>query len=326
MSSEAFLATGGVITLTSLYLGRKFFQGGVCRIKKDLSGTTIIVTGANTGIGKETVRELARMGATIILACRDHKKATAALEEIQKETQNKNLEVMIIDLADLKSIKKFVDEFKLKYKNLDVLINNASGFGLNEKEISKDGFEKVFAINYIGTFYLTTLLLDLIKQQPQSRIVNLCSHLHYAGRINWDNLTMEKKKYDSVTPYANSKFAILLFTRELQKRLEKDNVKVLAVHPGGVDSDLYRHVKEVWYKRIGLYLMKNPVTKYFWKNNNQGAQTSLYCAVEDFDKLQGGAYYFDCKPRKGSSRAENEEDWKRLWDLTEKIISEKVKQ
>ncbi len=162
MNTKNILVTAGIVGITGIVLGRKYFGGGVCNITKDLTGKTVIVTGSNTGIGKETARVLAGMNATVILACRDAIKTNLVMEELKENTKNKNIEFVKLDLSDLKSVKEFSDEFHKKYEKLDILVNNAGVMGIPERKLTKDGFEMQFGTNVIGHFYLTQLLTDLL--------------------------------------------------------------------------------------------------------------------------------------------------------------------
>lgn len=282
-----------------------------------LSRKVIVVTGANQGIGKETVRGLAKTGAIIVLACRDQEKTVATIDELKAESQNNNLIFMKLDLSDLRSVKEFANEFKIKYQRLDILINNAGVFSFPEKQLTKNGLEMHFGTNYVGHFYLTTLLLDLIKNSAPSRIINLTSKAHHYGKIDWDDLNSERK-YSMMSAYSNSKLAIVLFTKELQKRLESSNVKVVSVHPGVVNTHMNTNPPDKWYYKLFFKFM-------VWTSitSEQGAKTTLHCALEDHDKLKGGAYYVDSKIAKENPMVEKDENFARLWEETEKIIADK---
>jgi len=288
-----------------------------CQVKKDLRGQIVVITGSSAGIGKETARILAYMGATIIFACRDKSKTLPIIEEIQKETKNNNLEFMRLDLGDLRSIKEFVQEFSSKYQKLNILVNNA-GVNSLERRVTKDGFEMQFGTNHLGHFYLTTLLLDIIKKSGPSRVINVSSRFHAREKMKWDDL-MYEKGYSGLAVYGQSKLANVLFTRELQRRVDSSEVKVFSLHPGVIKTEIARDYEEKWYFRMIL-----PIYSLFQKTPLEGAQTSLYLALEDFEKLEAGGYYVDCKLEKEAAHAKNEEDMKRLWDVSEKLISEKI--
>uniref|UniRef100_A0A0K8U2X9 Retinol dehydrogenase 13 n=2 Tax=Bactrocera latifrons TaxID=174628 RepID=A0A0K8U2X9_BACLA len=200
----------------------------------------VIVTGSNTGIGKETVRELANRGATIYMACRDMQKCEEARDEIVLETHNKRIYCRKCDLASMDSIRKFVESFKKEQVKLDILINNA-GVMRCPRSLTKDGFEMQLGVNHMGHFLLTNLLLDLLKKSAPSRIVTVSSLAHTRGEINIADLNSDKS-YDPGRAYNQSKLANILFTRELAKRLEGTGVSANALHPGVVDTELFRHM------------------------------------------------------------------------------------
>lgn len=290
----------------------------IINTKKDLNGQVIIITGANQGIGKETVRGLAKTGATIVLACRDKAKTIPTIDEIRAETKDSNLEFMKLDLSDLKSVREFADEFKAKYQKLDILINNAGILSYPERHLTKDGFEMHFGTNHLGHFYLTLLLLDVIKKSAPSRIINVSSNMNAKGKMRWDDLNMEKK-YDLLDAYSQSKLANVLFTKELQKRLEESNVKVVSLHPGVVNTNMQKNPPDIWY-----YKLVASIVRLFAIAPEEGAKTSLYCALEEHSNLKGGAYYDNCKVAKENPMALKEENWTKLWDISEKMVNSKI--
>ena len=322
MDFKTGLITAGLVGLTAITYSK--LTKATCKIVKDLTGQVIIITGANTGIGKETARALARMGATVILACRDKERTQPVVEELIQDTKNKNIEFMRCDLGDLRSIKEFAEEFKRRYQKLNVLINNAGIGSTPERKTTKDGLELVLGTNHVGHFYLTTLLLDVLKKSGPSKVVNVSSLMHKGCKMRWDDLMLEKK-FDLVFTYSQSKLANVLFAKELQRRVENDNIKVVSLHPGTIHTELNRHFDEKWFHKVFFRGILHPAMHVFGKTREQGAQTSVYCAVEDYDKLQAGGYYDDCKIAKASAEACKEENGKRLWEMTEKIIAEKTR-
>ena len=310
---------GGIgFGLGLLFLGRKYFIGGACKQTANLKGKVVIVTGANTGIGKETARVLAKFGATVILACRDEIRTKPIVQEIIKTTGNQNVEYIRLDLADLNSISNFAETFKKKYEKLHILINNAGVMMIPKKQTTMQGFEMQFGVNHIGHFFLTSLLMDYLKKSAPSRIINLSSLANKHGHINFDDLLSEKR-YNLFEAYSQSKLANVLFSRELNKRLEGTNVKAVSVHPGAVRTELDRYVTEGWFVKI-VFTLFTPLIYYMYKNPLQGAQTSIYCAICDDSKLQGGEYYADCEVTKCNPEGKDDQIAKRLWEKTEDLI------
>lgn len=286
-------------------------------ISKDLTGQVIIITGANSGIGKETARVLAKTGATIILACRDPTKALPVVEELKAESQNPNLVFMKLDLADLKSIEDFAQEFKSKYQRLDILLNNA-GLVSCTRLFTKDGFELTFGTNHLGPFYLTILLLDIVKRSAPSRIINVSSGLNAYGKMYWKDLQLEKG-YSGNDAYMQSKLANVIFTRELQRRLEGTSVKAVCLDPGLILTELNHNKGVKWYEKMMIAIFRKLA-----KPAPEGAKTPVHCTFEEHEKLQPGAYYADCKVAKENPVARKPENWTRLWEISEKMIASKI--
>ncbi|KAK7507085.1 hypothetical protein BaRGS_00001936, partial [Batillaria attramentaria] len=290
-----------------------YMSGGRFNGKERIPGKTVIVTGANTGIGKETAKELARRGGRVILACRDLERAEKARAEIVLETANRNVVVKLLDLASMGSIRAFAKDINATEPHVDILINNA-GIMRCPKMLTEDGFEMQLGVNHLGHFLLTMLLLDKIKASAPSRIVNVSSLAHVRGQINFDDLNTAKS-YDPGVAYAQSKLANVLFTRELAKKLDGTGVTVNALHPGVVKTELGRHmnifkssISRAVFAPISWVLLKTPV---------QGAQTTLYCALAT--ELDGvtGKYFSDCKEKEVAEQAKDDEAAKRLWAISE---------
>ena len=231
----------GAATIAVLYAGKRYFQGGRCHSTKRLDGKTVVITGGNTGIGKETAVDLAKRGARVIIGCRNLEKGKEALKEIQERSGSKDVFLEKIDLASLDSVRKFADSVLISESRLDILINNAGVMACDYQK-TEDGFEMQFGTNHLGHFLLTMLLLDLIKKSAPSRIVNVSSTAHTlgSGKIHFDDINFEKD-YSPYEAYFHSKLANVLFTRELSKRLEGSHVTVNSLHPGAVKTDLERH-------------------------------------------------------------------------------------
>ncbi|XP_078789868.1 retinol dehydrogenase 12 isoform X3 [Oryzias latipes] len=266
---------------------RRWIGGGVCRCTIRLDGKTVLVTGANSGIGKETSRDLARRGARVVMACRDLSRAVQAAEEIRKSTGNGNVVVRHLDLASLYSVRTFAKEFLDTEDRLDILINNA-GVMMCPKRLTEDGFETQLAVNHLGHFLLTNLLLPKLRSSSPSRVVNVSSIAHRGGRIDFDDLFFSRRPYGALESYRQSKLANILFTRDLARRLKGSGVSAFCLHPGVIRTELGRHV-ESWFPLLGallrlpaLLLMKTP-----W----QGCQTTLFCAVTPGLEDRSGCYF-----------------------------------
>lgn len=271
--------------------------------EKDLDGRVFLVTGANTGIGRETVRALAARGARVYLAGRSEEKTRPVIDEIAAETDNKDLHFLTLDLGDLDSVRACAEKFLATGDQLHVLVNNAGLAG--QTGLTKSGFELAFGTNHVGHFLLTRLLLDRLKQSAPARIVNVSSMMHFqAGGIDWEAVRKPTSNPTGVPEYSVSKLANVLFTQELARRVQGTRVTSYAVHPGAVASDVWRRVP--WPIR--------PVMKLFMKSTEQGAETSLYCATSPDVAEESGQYYDDCKRKDASQRATPEladELWRR---------------
>ncbi len=281
----------------------------------DLTDRVAIVTGANSGIGFEGARALVRKGAHVILACRNEQKGKEAVERIQSDVPLSNAELMPLDLSDLASIREFADEFKTRINRLDILINNA-GIMMTPFGRTVDGFELQFCTNHLGPFALTGLLLDRIVQTPGARMVAISSNGHHMGRIDFENLNAERS-YNRAWAYTQSKLANLLFTYELQRRLETAGIDAMAAasHPGWTATNLQAHT---WYFRI-----LNPVVA---QSPDTGALPMLYAATAP--EVKGGDYYgpggwreWRGYPKKvaSSKRSYDVDAAARLWEVSEQL-------
>lgn len=281
-------------------------------------GKTIIVTGANAGIGYETALALYQAGAHVIIASRDQKKAEEAIEQLKKQGGTGSLEFIELNLANLAAVKQFADEFKQKHSKLDVLINNA-GVMIPPASKTDDGYELQFGVNHVAHYALTGYLYPALKATPNSRIVTVSSLAYLRGSIDFDNLRTEKD-YDPMREYAQSKLANVLFSLELQRRIEAagDDIQSIAVQPGANKTELARHMDKDAYAaavvRIGELMEP-------W----QGALPSLLGATSP-DAKGGKLYSPDQDDGYRGYPAELEvipagtdkETAKKLWEYTEK--------
>ena len=289
----------------------------------DLTGKVIVVTGANSGIGFEAAKEFARRGAQTIMACRSMDKAQAALDQIQAEIPNAPAEIMQLDLASQKSVRQFADAFKAKYDRLDVLANNA-GIMMVPYGVTEDGFERQFGTNHLGHFALTGLLIDLLIKTPGARVVNVSSNAHRSGVMNFDNLMYENGDgYSPMGAYGRSKLANLLFTKELQRRFDAQDVNALALsaHPGISTTNLAAHMTNRWYIKILM-----PLFGWMMQSAAMGALPTIRAAV---DTAVTGGDYFGPKgsgERSGypvvvqaNDAAHNSADAQKLWQISEEL-------
>ena len=234
------VAIGGTLS-GALYLFHRYIAGGVCRSKAFLNGKTVIITGANTGIGKETAVDLAKRNARVILACRSVEKGEKAAVEVRKRSESDNVVFQQLDLASLTSVRQFAARILEEEPQLDILINNAGVMACPYMK-TEDGFEMQFGVNHLGHFLLTNLLLDRLKEAPAARIVNVSSKLYkYCPGINFDDINSEHA-YNPTKAYQQSKLANILFTRALAKMLQGSSVTINVLHPGVIRTELARHM------------------------------------------------------------------------------------
>jgi dehydrogenase/reductase SDR family protein 13 len=275
----------------------------------DLKGRSFLVTGANTGIGKETARALAKRGAQVTLAGRSEDKTRAAMSDIASETAGAELEFLRLDLADFESVRQAAGEFLARDQPLHVLINNAGLAGA--KGMTASGFEMTFGTNHMGPFLFTQLLLDRLKQADAARIVNVASTMHYQAKgIDWDAVRQPTASRLGMKEYSESKLANVLHAQELARRLEGTNVTTYSLHPGVIASDVYRKVP--WPLR--------KVMTMFMKSTEDGAKTSLHCATSPEAAAESGLYYDEAKPKKPSSVA-TPELAAELWERSEAWVN-----
>ena len=263
-----------------------------------------LVTGANSGIGKATALGLARLGGTVVMACRNTARGEAARQDIVRESGNPRVSLEIVDLASETSIRMFADEFCRTHSRLDVLINNAGVYTWH-RDVTADGLERQFEVNYLSGFLLTHLLLDLLKTSAPSRVVNVSSSAHGTGRIHFDDL-QGQRRYRGFRAYSQSKLAQILFTRELARRLQGTSVTVNAVHPGVIRTNL----------GIGGTSIVVRFVKMFLKSPAKGAETPIYLATSPEVEGVTGQYFVNKKIQEPSMAAQDPDAARRLFDLS----------
>mmetsp|Transcript_19529 Transcript_19529/g.23939 ORF Transcript_19529/g.23939 Transcript_19529/m.23939 type:complete len:418 (-) Transcript_19529:109-1362(-) len=297
-----------------------------------LANKVVLITGANSGVGHETARQLYHMGATIILACRSESRANKAIQDICPcSTNNERLRFIQLDLADLSSVKKAVEEFERMDIPLHVLINNA-GVMMNKRKESVDGYELVMAANYVGHFFLTKLLLRKLRETgkesngSKARVLNISSAIYsISKKIDLDDLFCERKPYGLFTQYSQSKLANILFTTELRRREEQNDglVDAYCIHPGMVRTNVVKNLGN--FLRYGDEFFGPFVVAPMQKTPEAGAYTSVYCAVASKDMLQNEQtcntmYFVNSQMQPLKLCAQDDEGAKKLWELTEKVV------
>lgn len=293
---------------------------------QDLSGSTIVVTGANSGLGYEATREFARKGGHVVMACRSTGRGENAAEEIREELPSASLSVHECDLGDLDSVREFADAFETTYSSLHILCNNAGVMAIPRTETA-EGFETQFGVNHLGHFALTGLLFDrLVETGGETRIVTQSSALHENGEIDFVDPNGEES-YDEWGAYAQSKLANLLFAYELDRRLQKANLdaKSVACHPGYAATDLQRRGPEISGSRLRLWMM-GVMNALLAQDAASGALPMLYGATNP--EIESGQYVGPGgfknmrgapEVQRSSEKSYDREDARRLWDLSEKL-------
>ena len=291
----------------------------------DLTGKTAIITGGNSGVGFETAIELARHGATTIIACRSASRGESAIRRIKESAPSSQIRLMLLDLGDLASINTFAESFTKEYESLDLLVNNA-GIMATPYRTTKDGFESQFGTNHLGHFALTGKLMPALSATPSSRVVNVSSVGHRSGDIDFEELLLSRSNYKRWRAYYRSKLANLLFTYEMHRRLERsriENILSLAAHPGVARTNLAQGMGF-----IGTLL--KPIAFLFVQSAQMGALPILRATTDP--TAQGGQYYGPDKAHErsgfpivvsSSPDSHNEEDARRLWERSEELTGVK---
>jgi NAD(P)-dependent dehydrogenase (short-subunit alcohol dehydrogenase family) len=294
----------------------------------DLSHVAAIVTGASGGLGAETARALAERGARVTLTARDMAKGEAAAEQIRKSTGNPRVDVMTLELMSQGSVRAFANEFAARHKTLNVLINNA-GVMACPLARTANGWESQFATNHIGHFLLAGLLTPLLVASAPSRVVSVSSRGHRFSPVVFDDIHFERRPYDKWSAYGQAKTANVLLAVELDRRLAGRGVRANALHPGGIRTELGRHLSQ---DDIVELMSRAPGGKMEWKTPEQGAATSTWAATAPELEAKGGLYLDDCQiasvrtspddPGGYEAYARDAQDAKRLWTVSEQLVGQ----
>lgn len=270
-----------------------------------MTGKVCIVTGANSGIGKATALGLAQQGAHVVMVCRNAAKGQAAKAEIESQTGNTHIDLLLANLASQQAIRQLADKILANYERIDVLVNNA-GVYLGSRSVTDEGYESTFAINHLAYFLLTHLLLDRLKANAPSRIVNVSSEAHQSGKMHFDDLDLTSG-YNGIKAYAQSKLCNVLFTYHLAKHLEGTGVTANVLHPGVVGTNIGQGSVIGWMFRVFASFMLSPT---------QGANTSLYLATSPGVEDVSGKYFIKRKAQPSSRPSYDEKTAERLWAIS----------
>ena len=275
-----------------------------------MRGRVCLVTGANRGLGKATALGLARLGATVVILGRDATRVALASDEVRRESGNPDVSDLVVDLGSLTSVRRAAEEAARRYSAIHVLVNNA-GVNLARRVVSADGFEMTLAVNHLGPFLLTNLLLPLLRAGAPARIVNVTSWFERFGRIDVDDLHAERKRYSALAAYYQSKLANALFTYELADRLAGSGVTANCVDPGLVATDLLRD--RGWWSPRWL----QPVWRMFLLSPDRGARAAIHAAAApELAGVTGRCFATGGQAKRTSLRSRDLTMRKRLWDAS----------
>jgi NAD(P)-dependent dehydrogenase (short-subunit alcohol dehydrogenase family) len=275
----------------------------------DLTGKTILITGATSGIGLEAAHVFARRGARTLITGRNPLRIETALAAIRQRSGSHAVEGLQADFASQAAVRKLAAEFLASHERLDILVNNAGSVN-PKRTLTEDSIETTFAVNHLAPFVLTNLLLDKIIASAPARIVNVASVVHYRGALDFDDLNFDHG-YRIMRAYARSKLANVLFTRELAKRLAGTGVTANALHPGAVSTGIWGHGAPAWAR--GVFNIAFAPIKHFLLTPEQGAQTIVYAATSPELDGKTGLYLEKNRPQKPAALARDDALAERLW-------------
>jgi retinol dehydrogenase 12 len=280
-------------------------------LKENMNGKSCLITGGTNGIGKIAARELARMGATVVIVGRNTSKTAQIVKEIRAASGNNKVDSLLADLSSQQEVRRLANEFKSKYSHLHVLLNNA-GAVFMKRQLSVDGIEMTFALNHLASFLLTNLLLDTLKASAPARIINVSSNAHTSGKIEFDNLQGERAYSPRV--YENSKLANILFTRELARRLEGTGVTVNALHPGFTATGFAKNNGKTIAALVSIFA---PLVA---RSPAKGAETSIYLASSPSVEGVTGKYFHNSRVLPAAPQATDTVVARKLWDGSAELV------
>ena len=280
--------------------------------KKSMTNKICVITGATSGIGKETALELASKGAHVIIVGRNKKKCIATVNSIKQKIGNTQVDYLCADLSDLNQVRRLAKDLKQNYPRIDVLINNAGAY-LTSRHESVDGYEMTLALNYLSPFLLTSLLMDMLKESDQGRIINVSSTSHFNGFINFEDL-QSTHNFVGFNAYAQSKLALMLYSYQLAENLKNTNITVNTLHPGLVATNFGKTngLLRFYVRRL---IKRNEISPL------EGSKPCVYLATsQDVAGITGG-YFVKNKQVKSSEASYDEKLAKQLWQVGEKLIN-----
>jgi retinol dehydrogenase-12 len=284
----------------------------------DLQDKLVLVTGATSGIGEVTARELARQGAHVVILARNKQKAERTQHAIVEATGNQRVDIVLADLSALQQVREVAAQLHAKYPRLDVLVNNAGLMFGAERQLSADGYEMTLATNHLGPFLLTSLLLDLLQKSPAARIINVASMAYRFSKPTLDDLQSEQS-YSAVWEYGNTKLWNIMFTQELAKRLREHgihNVTANSLHPGTVATGYGQQTGGIISAVIAL-------GRPFMSSPEKGAETSLFLATDPSVATTSGGFFSKKKPEPVKSSFNTPANNQKLWELSEALTGTK---
>ena len=281
----------------------------------NLNNKTIVISGATNGIGKAAAIELSKKNPRLLFTYRNQKLADELLAEIKNLSPDTQVHSVYCDFSNQDSIKKCADEINNLCEKIDLLINNAGVVNTSYRE-TNEGIENTFAVNHLGYFLFTNLLLNKLKGENETRIINVSSAAHaFVKEMQWEDINYKSNFGQGLRCYGQSKLANLLFTRYLAIKLSTENISVNAMHPGGVNTSLGSQNK-AWYSKP-LRLILRP----FFRSPLKGAESIIYLATKQNDGVTG-EYFFNSKIHKSSAYSKNLEEAHKLWGLSEKLVAQ----
>ncbi|MEZ4824949.1 MAG: SDR family oxidoreductase [Bacteroidia bacterium] len=276
--------------------------------------TTALITGSTSGIGKATALDLAQKGWKVIIHGRKKESCEQVVREITEKTGNTNLHFIVADLSDIDSVKKMAETIRQDFPELTVLINNAGTFS-KTRILTKNGWEQTWMVNYLSRFFLTTLLLDLLKKNRPSRIIDVSGMYHSKGKIHFEDISLSQN-YSLGSANNQSKLANILFTYKLARDLEGTGVVANTLHPGAVDTGSVLNSKEISALEKLMYRIFRP----FFKSPDQGAETLVFLASAPEAATITGKYFVNQKPVKSSPKSYDTSLQEKLWVLSNEMV------